>query len=1562
MSSLGEMYAELAIKTDKLQSGSSKSEAVLRKLNADIDNITESINGKLETIGKNLSLTVTAPLAILGYQSVKTFASFEQAMQNTFSVMSASASEMELLRATAEKMGAETRFSASQAANALYSLGSAGQNAQTSIKSLDGVLKLAGATGSDLESTSAMLASTLSQFKLSADQSSRVADVFARAISKSQANMGKLAYSMRYVGPLAAGFNMSLEGTTAALMALYNAGYQGEQAGTIMRGGLTVLAKQTSKLDESLKALGLTYEEVNPATNSFADIIEKLKKSGADTTRVLEIFGSEAGAGMAALVEMGGEAIRAFDGVLQSSKGAAAEMQAIQNASTANAIDEMRSAWEAVQITLTGNVKPAIDAVIGTITQMLRTVEALPAGFQVAGSAAMIFAAAAGPILLVAMNVKKLKAEMVKLNVTMASNPFLMWGTIAAGAVAVIAGVVAQVKKAQEEHEKLSRQVLESAKQSIAKSNEEMDKAQTIDTLLAKYNSLKNTVNTSTEAQAEYNDVIKQLETLIPGVISMTDEYGNALEINTEKAREAAMKNLEIAAAEKKAALAKLETARLIANSRKIEYEDDLNRLRETERLQREEVRAEEEKFLHIQQLKAEYDNYIEKQNQGIQLSEEEARRWKEINDEIVRNNYTIGKAEGEYRKSTEELEETKKKIDEILKKYGVHIQVLEEVAALETEINGIKQHQSDLADGSINPLKTQQEFLNEYLEAKRKFDEEVQGKKQYAQRTGGQYDSVAAEIEFLDKQLKQLLEIKPGEIDKVFTLDDKGTIEGITQRLRVLYAEQERIKSAGSKKDKTWTEQLSELDDYWQKRISAAEAYGEDELALTAAYQQKRMELLEQFRQWAIGSGQYTEDSSLDIVLGGFQSIGKEIVKTARLSRGELEQFLAEWNNLTSELEKKQNEIATLSVYNPEVFAGSVEAWEAYKNQLQSRIKELEESLGQLKDDQIENPLKKAFEEKIDLGNLFGARAALIPYIRSLKEAQEANKNDNKVWQEKQDEIEDAEKKVDDLTNAIATQISTMGGAFTDIGQELASVISSAITDGTVDGFQVLKGISGIAAGIGKAIGDPIIMAIGEVAGAVFGIVETIYSAIKDSNQKEIDAYNQSIADSLAEWREEVAKTTEGTVDALAKVVSGGRLSVTSMFDSLFDSMKVNKINNFITELQDLETAIQDFSPEQVDTSVWYNPFSWGSKTTVNRDFNLTVSELMNAYYEAYSSGTDVLIGNVEYSAQELREAITETIEGALEESGFDSLVMISDYVSGIDAALTSYAQGGSLDDFEKAMKDSLKSAIMNSLLDTMYYQQIALSMNDMLSAASEGGNTITENEFNQFMANTEQYANNVREAYQEMAGALLDSTEVVAQINEELKKLSESIADTLTDSLGEAAMDMDWASFKSSFASQMKKAIIQAAVSNAGLADKVKSIVDGLLDDTDITESEINAALVQLQGEYNSLETKLAPLQKVIAGLTDATIETNTSGTIIQQLSGADRDYLGEQIKAAMAQVQQNLDFTGAAIQTIQATQLIINAVHVQYDGVININGTKDTDLRQILGELITQALGGQ
>ncbi len=151
-------------------------------------------------------------------------------MANAASVSGATAEEFERMKEVAREMGKSTVFSASEAADAMYYMASAGYKAEQMGEALKPILDLAAATQSDVAFSTDTVIATLNQFGLGAQDAGRVTNVFAAAIGNSQATLDKLSYSMRYVGPVANSLGYSIEQTTAALGLLYNAGFQGEQA------------------------------------------------------------------------------------------------------------------------------------------------------------------------------------------------------------------------------------------------------------------------------------------------------------------------------------------------------------------------------------------------------------------------------------------------------------------------------------------------------------------------------------------------------------------------------------------------------------------------------------------------------------------------------------------------------------------------------------------------------------------------------------------------------------------------------------------------------------------------------------------------------------------------------------------------------------------------------------------------------------------------------------------------------------------------------------------------------------------------------------------------------------------------------------------------------------------------------------------------------------------------------------------------------------------------------------------------------------------------------------
>ncbi len=290
------------------------------KISADISSLSKGLKQASDTLGKvsssftkigtTLTASVTAPIVALGTSIVKTSAEFEQSMANAASVAGATGEELQRMTALARDMGSRTVYSASDAANALYYMASAGYKVEQMESSVEAILNLASATQYDLAGATDIVIATLNQFGLEANEAERVTNVFASAIGNSMASMDKLANSMGYVGPVANSLGYSLEDVTGALSVLYNAGYDGSTAGTTLRQALVSLMNPSSAALGVFEELGLTYDELNPATNKFADIIEKLGDAGLDTAQAMKIFGARGGPGMLALIGQGANTIR----------------------------------------------------------------------------------------------------------------------------------------------------------------------------------------------------------------------------------------------------------------------------------------------------------------------------------------------------------------------------------------------------------------------------------------------------------------------------------------------------------------------------------------------------------------------------------------------------------------------------------------------------------------------------------------------------------------------------------------------------------------------------------------------------------------------------------------------------------------------------------------------------------------------------------------------------------------------------------------------------------------------------------------------------------------------------------------------------------------------------------------------------------------------------------------------------------------------------------------------------------------------------------------------------
>lgn len=442
------------------------------KIAADISSLSKGLQNAQKQIqkvsagftkaGTKLTASITAPLMALGATAVKISADFEQSMANAASVAGATGEELQEMTDLARKMGAKTVFSASEAADALYYMASAGYKVDQMSSSIEATLNLASATQSDLAFTTDTVISALNQFGLEASEAERVTNVYAASIGASMASMDKLATSMGYVGPVANSLGWSIEETTGALSVLYNAGYDGSTAGTSLRQALVSLMNPTSSALKIFDELGISLESLDPTTNNMADILDTLSASGITTAQAMEVFGARAGPGMLALMSAGGDAVRdmteAVTGTNKANEMAAQQLDTLQGQWA-----ELTSQLEEIAIMFGDVLIPIIRQLITKYIMPLTTkLMGMSTGTRKNVVVIALLAAAIGPLLIV---IGKLISG-VGMLVKVASVLFSKVGLIIA-IIAVVIGVIVYLWKTNEDFRIFVKKVWEQIKKAI---------------------------------------------------------------------------------------------------------------------------------------------------------------------------------------------------------------------------------------------------------------------------------------------------------------------------------------------------------------------------------------------------------------------------------------------------------------------------------------------------------------------------------------------------------------------------------------------------------------------------------------------------------------------------------------------------------------------------------------------------------------------------------------------------------------------------------------------------------------------------------------------------------------------------------------------------------------------------------------------------------------------------------------------------------------------------------------------------------------------------------------
>ncbi|NLB00633.1 MAG: phage tail tape measure protein [Methanomicrobiales archaeon] len=357
------------------------------------------IGDRMTSIGKDLTLKVTAPLALMGGVAFKTAADFDDSMRRVKAVSGATGEEFDALKAKALELGANTKFSAMEAAEGMGALGQAGFDASQIMQTMPGLLDLAATDmqlglGEAAEITTAAIRG----FHLEASESARVADVLAQASSSSGADVAGLGDALKYAAPMAAATNISIEETVAVIAQLSDVGIKGGQAGRGLAAALAALINPTTGAEKALAKYGLTVEDVNPEAHTFAEILDTLSDAGLESADVLEIFGQQAGRSMLSLLQAGGAGIRDYTRDLENSTGAAATMAKEIEGGLGGSIRQLKSTIDGLSISFGDLIGEMLMPAIEALKHLVGWFDELDNSTKKAIIVVGAFAAAVGPV------------------------------------------------------------------------------------------------------------------------------------------------------------------------------------------------------------------------------------------------------------------------------------------------------------------------------------------------------------------------------------------------------------------------------------------------------------------------------------------------------------------------------------------------------------------------------------------------------------------------------------------------------------------------------------------------------------------------------------------------------------------------------------------------------------------------------------------------------------------------------------------------------------------------------------------------------------------------------------------------------------------------------------------------------------------------------------------------------------------------------------------------------------------------------------------------------------
>lgn len=417
----GKVVAILELDTSKFSGGINTAKTLMGTLKTEgmsaaekiraVGSAMASVGKTIYSVGKTMSATLTLPIVAAGTAAVKTFMSFDDAIRQVQATMGLTAekgaAEIGKLTDAAKEMGATTRYTASQAAEALNYLALAGYDADKAISALPTVLNLAQAGGLDLGYASDLVTDSMAALGLEMDRLTGFSDELAKTSQKSNTNVAQLGEAILTVGGTAKNLAGGTIELNTALGILADNGIKSAEGGTALRNIILSLTAPTSQAAKEMKKLGLQVYDAEGDMRGLNDIFADLDRAMTGWTQKQRtdlfstIFNNRDLKSAEALMANYGARWDELSGHISDANGAASQMAETMEGGIGGSFRNLSSAIEGLAIEFGENLAPTVQMVADFVTELVRGFTALPEATQsnIVNIAALV--AALGPLLMV---------------------------------------------------------------------------------------------------------------------------------------------------------------------------------------------------------------------------------------------------------------------------------------------------------------------------------------------------------------------------------------------------------------------------------------------------------------------------------------------------------------------------------------------------------------------------------------------------------------------------------------------------------------------------------------------------------------------------------------------------------------------------------------------------------------------------------------------------------------------------------------------------------------------------------------------------------------------------------------------------------------------------------------------------------------------------------------------------------------------------------------------------------------------------------------------------------